>query len=313
VVVIFTKLDALDSQAFKALRDKGVSRDEAKERAPGHAITTFKETYLNELCGKRYPPKGYVYLRDLHKADTHCHELMEQTAGALDSATLQMLFVSTQQVNLKLCMTFAVKHVLMDIIIKSESLTAKAGMALGVHSVMTMTKDLYKMFYWFPHVWRAGGILNAWLWADGTDLGARRRRRRDMISLDLNAAEQLQSQLYSLISDGPAVGQVAQFGIALNIIAEHSYLLWDQTQSGDTNPLMTTMGLYKKSIHHQAVVTAVDKAFREGKGCSFKSLKSHKHSDMHNALELKLIQISLDNRLSKNELMQEARLAVLLE
>jgi hypothetical protein len=63
VVVIFTKLDALDSQAFKALRDKGVSRDEAKERAPVHAIMTFKETYLNELCDKQYPPKGYVYLR----------------------------------------------------------------------------------------------------------------------------------------------------------------------------------------------------------------------------------------------------------
>jgi len=93
-----------------------------------------------------------IHILDMHKADTHCHELMEQTAGALDSTTLQMLFVSTQRVNLELCMTYAVKHVVMNIIIESESLTAKAGMALGTHSARTMPKRLWNIFYWFPHI-----------------------------------------------------------------------------------------------------------------------------------------------------------------
>lgn len=63
VVAIFTKLDALDSQAYEALRDKGVSREEAREQAPQHATASFKEVYLSQLHGKQYPPKGYVYLR----------------------------------------------------------------------------------------------------------------------------------------------------------------------------------------------------------------------------------------------------------
>ena len=123
---------------------------------------------------------------------------------------------------------------------------------------------------------------------------------------------------------------IYQLLVALTIIAEHSYLLWDQRQSEDTNLVMTTMGLYKKYINHQSVVEAVDNAFREDNGCSFKWLKSHKRSDMRNALAKRLIQISLDNRLcrlnseillnhtyiysiAKNPLMQEARLAVLSE
>ena len=63
VIVIFTKLDALDSQAYRVLRDIGVSRDEAKEQAPEQATASFKGSYLSQFCDKRYPPKGYVYLR----------------------------------------------------------------------------------------------------------------------------------------------------------------------------------------------------------------------------------------------------------
>ena len=44
----------------------------------------------------------------MYKADANCYELTEQTAIAIDDDTLRLLFVSTQQNNLMLCIKYAV-------------------------------------------------------------------------------------------------------------------------------------------------------------------------------------------------------------
>jgi hypothetical protein len=47
---------------------------------------------------------------DMDKNDAYCGLLIERTAGILDDEVLQQLFVSTQQINLELCMKYAVER-----------------------------------------------------------------------------------------------------------------------------------------------------------------------------------------------------------
>jgi hypothetical protein len=63
VVAVFTKMDALDSEAFNELLDQNVPRGQAKQRAPEHSLSIVKGQYLSQLLAMRYPPKGNVYMR----------------------------------------------------------------------------------------------------------------------------------------------------------------------------------------------------------------------------------------------------------
>jgi hypothetical protein len=46
---------------------------------------------------------------EMNIGDTDCGPLLECTTGALGNEALQMLLISTQQSNLELCITYAVK------------------------------------------------------------------------------------------------------------------------------------------------------------------------------------------------------------
>jgi hypothetical protein len=63
VIVIFTKFDALDNKAFKALKNEGLSRREAKDQAPERAVSDFEKVNLEVVYNQLYPPRGHVYLR----------------------------------------------------------------------------------------------------------------------------------------------------------------------------------------------------------------------------------------------------------
>ena len=80
---------------------------------------------MNELLGMRYPPKGGVYMRgmitalaiysnmltgftwDMNKESTGCSQLIEQTVSVLDDSNLQLILVSTQQVNIEICIKYS--------------------------------------------------------------------------------------------------------------------------------------------------------------------------------------------------------------
>jgi hypothetical protein len=47
---------------------------------------------------------------DMYKADANCMELTEKTAAVIDNGTLLLLFVSTQQNNLGLCIDYAIQR-----------------------------------------------------------------------------------------------------------------------------------------------------------------------------------------------------------
>ncbi|KIM26280.1 hypothetical protein M408DRAFT_313665 [Serendipita vermifera MAFF 305830] len=106
VIAVFTKFDALDNKAFTVLRSRKLSRPEARKEAPIHATTEFEQRHLNTFYNQPYPPKGHVYLRDMDKQGQDCNELISQTASALGNEFLEVLLVSTQRNNLKLCMEY---------------------------------------------------------------------------------------------------------------------------------------------------------------------------------------------------------------
>ncbi|KAG2358939.1 hypothetical protein BDR07DRAFT_1416285 [Suillus spraguei] len=111
VIVLFTKFDAFYDVAYGELKSKGKSIKDARALAPTHAEKSFANgPQLEFLKGVRWPPKCHVCLPNMDKDDADCGPLIERTAGTLDSDVLQRLFVSTQQINLELCMKYAVEQ-----------------------------------------------------------------------------------------------------------------------------------------------------------------------------------------------------------
>ncbi|KIM31993.1 hypothetical protein M408DRAFT_63884 [Serendipita vermifera MAFF 305830] len=110
VIAVFTKFDALDNKAFTILRNKNLSRSDARKEAPKYAVTEFEQHHLTSFYNKPYPPKGHVYLRDMDKGGSDCNDLLAQTAGALDDEFLENLLVSTQQNNLELSIEYSFKR-----------------------------------------------------------------------------------------------------------------------------------------------------------------------------------------------------------
>jgi hypothetical protein len=45
----------------------------------------------------------------MHRSNEGCNSLLENTAAVLSDETLQMLFVSAQEANIALCITYATR------------------------------------------------------------------------------------------------------------------------------------------------------------------------------------------------------------
>ncbi|KAG6905810.1 hypothetical protein DXG01_000606 [Tephrocybe rancida] len=141
VIVLFTKLDTLDTEGYQMLLKKNpdISHDDAAEQAPGRAQELFDEMLpkLSPIFESRYPPKHHVVLRDMNLPETNCHQLLQVTAAALDDETLQLLFVATQQANLEMCTTHAIGKLL------SRMETAKRLSKKEIESIILR---------WYPHI-----------------------------------------------------------------------------------------------------------------------------------------------------------------
>ncbi|KAF8703648.1 hypothetical protein AX14_014171, partial [Amanita brunnescens Koide BX004] len=135
LVVIFTKFDAQIIQESVKLNSWENYQDKwAKAREV--ADITFQSIYLARVLSTQHPPKAYVQLEDMHKNDTNCPELTQETANAIDDASLHELFVSTQTNNLDLCVKSALQHVLPKHNAKLDWMTV-----------------VYRIFTKFPHYW----------------------------------------------------------------------------------------------------------------------------------------------------------------
>jgi len=100
----------------------------------------------------------------------------------------------------------------------------------------------------------------------------------------------------SLIGSPPATHQVARFGVALAIIAEHSFYLWDRPPSKEMDPLISAINAYQSSGKHTAVTQAVDDLFKEGGGHLFEEAQGSSSPGSSTFAE-RLEKIAVDNRL----------------
>ncbi|KAJ8583602.1 hypothetical protein M405DRAFT_828296, partial [Rhizopogon salebrosus TDB-379] len=76
--------------------------------------------------------------------DTDCGLLLECTTGALGDEALQMLLISTQQTNLGLCITYAVKKEVMTFIKR----VCKGSLQVSEDEYTLLQEGIAK---WFPH------------------------------------------------------------------------------------------------------------------------------------------------------------------
>ena len=122
VVAIFTKFDDLITQVY----DDELDEQENREAAENELKTKFQKP----LDGFKFPPRAHVRMEGVYKVtswrlvdstlsvdlqdDDSDHQgqvkvLLTKTADSLDDIALKILFVSVQQNNLELCLTYAVK------------------------------------------------------------------------------------------------------------------------------------------------------------------------------------------------------------
>ncbi|KIM71270.1 hypothetical protein PILCRDRAFT_99489 [Piloderma croceum F 1598] len=105
-IAVFTKMDALDSEAWNELVKQNMSRELARQRAPEHSLSIAKSLYCEELVPN-------VYIRDMNRENTQCVELIQETVSVLGDSNLRLLLVSTQQVSIEICVTYALKECVM--------------------------------------------------------------------------------------------------------------------------------------------------------------------------------------------------------
>lgn len=124
--MIFTKFDALVTKTFGVLQKEGKNFEEAINGRESRALDDFQAKCLAPLKRILDMPIHEVRLRgatelyqkksnltdcsvDMHKKNTKCKELIEQTAHALNDDAIKLLFVSVQQNNLDICIKYAME------------------------------------------------------------------------------------------------------------------------------------------------------------------------------------------------------------
>jgi GTP-binding protein EngB required for normal cell division len=151
VITIFTKMDGLDILSEDELIEQNMSEAEAKDQAPEHSLSFAKSQYA-ELIKMSHPPKGSVFMRNMHQGNITCKELIQETIDVLDDSNLRVLLVSTQQVSIEICIEHALKISWMQIISGCTSwkgrMTAKINE--GRASLMKPS-NLIEILKWFPH------------------------------------------------------------------------------------------------------------------------------------------------------------------
>jgi len=101
---------------------------------------------------------------------------------------------------------------------------------------------------------------------------------------------QLFSSLHKFIGPPPKARQLVQLCIAIVIVADHSFSLWDQRLSD--NVILSALNHYQKSSHCDAVKEAVGLAYVQTFG------QNTDPRDIKSSFELQLEEIVMNHRLS---------------
>jgi len=107
----------------------------------------------------------------------------------------------------------------------------------------------------------------------------------------------IQSKMFPFWGPPPGTQQITRLGVALAIIAEHSFYLWDHEPSSTPDCLISAINVYQSSAKHTAVTLAVDDIFKQDEGRLFKEANDGQDPSESNFAK-QLVKIALDNRLS---------------
>ncbi|KAI9459530.1 hypothetical protein HD554DRAFT_2029220 [Boletus coccyginus] len=113
VVVLFTKFDALLPVAIGKLTpaDRRLPLQERLSRAKELIEGIFNTTDVwDRLARMTHPPKSCVRIEGAHKSNEGCSKLLEATTIVLNQEALQILLISAQEVNIALCVRYAVQR-----------------------------------------------------------------------------------------------------------------------------------------------------------------------------------------------------------
>jgi len=146
VIAIFTKFDACNDEALKS---EGLSPGDAAIQAPSRAMLDFQNSCKDlPIFKSNYPPKAVVILRDMNSVQSHCNELVKETAAALDGKILQTLFVSTQRNQMALCFQYAIQDVVMNNLARRPKL--EHIFSPGTITFEVLLKLAAEISCWFP-------------------------------------------------------------------------------------------------------------------------------------------------------------------
>jgi len=109
----------------------------------------------------------------------------------------------------------------------------------------------------------------------------------------INFNHVLSLNLWSTVGSVNNALEVAQFGIAVVIILEYSFFIWDLKNTTSTQPVETAITTYKRSPQCQAVQKAVKNAIKD---------RNALRDIFQTNLEKTFVQIVLDNLLSKDNI-----------
>ncbi|KAG9036447.1 hypothetical protein FRB95_008745 [Tulasnella sp. JGI-2019a] len=137
VVVIFTKLDGLETRAYNHLKAEGLTRKAAFQGRKARANEMLQEHFVKRIMELAHPPMGFVSFKGLHKPGQHCAELTRKTVEALKhNQDLQARFVLASRYDLK------------------ARLMALGGWIRKQEMSMTDEALTRGVLLYFPHVWR---------------------------------------------------------------------------------------------------------------------------------------------------------------
>ncbi|KAI6007566.1 hypothetical protein F5J12DRAFT_828964 [Pisolithus orientalis] len=99
VIVLLTKVDALNFAAIEELLDEGLEMEEAEERATEREILLLEkwQTHIKQILDQcKYPPEMYLPLAKMHDESADCTTLIQCTASALNEEGLQSIGLSIE-------------------------------------------------------------------------------------------------------------------------------------------------------------------------------------------------------------------------
>jgi hypothetical protein len=198
----------------------------------------------------------------MDKDDADCGPLMQFTAATLDDEVVKQLFVSTQQINLELCMKYAVERTV------PRFLDSDGTVSSGDHWLI-----IGRSGDWFPHIWADGfrrddlRFVSSIRFLSDDRFSLSRDLRFDFKREELGRSdcEKMQSRLFSVAFGSSPLENILQLSSAAVIVFEHSFYIFDksshlQDQQKSVPSFYVALEEYMESPHAAAVREAVSAA-----------------------------------------------------